>query len=175
MQRAMRQGEQAKSLQPEQFDRGSTRLIGKAFIIAILVLIAAPALNAFQIGPLSKGVAVGWAGIGVMLGGIALRWWANRTLGRFYTSTLCVAEGQEIIRQGPYKTLRHPGYSGVLLMWVGAGFATLNWVAVTIIILAMGVGYHYRIASEEAMLMTTFGEQYQTYKAHTWKLLPFVY
>jgi protein-S-isoprenylcysteine O-methyltransferase Ste14 len=175
LQRAMRQGEQAKSLQPEQFDRGSTRLIGKTFIIAILVLIAAPALNAFQIGPLSRGVAVGWAGIGFMLGGLALRWWSNRTLGRFYTSTLRVAEGQRIIRQGPYKILRHPGYSGVLLMWVGAGFATLNWVAVTVIMLAMGLSYHYRIVSEEAMLMTTFGEQYQTYKAHTWRLLPFVY
>jgi protein-S-isoprenylcysteine O-methyltransferase Ste14 len=64
---------------------------------------------------------------------------------------------------------------GVLLMWVGAGFATLNWVAVTVIMLAMGLSYHYRIVSEEAMLMTTFGEQYQTYKEHTWRLLPFVY
>jgi len=171
----MRQGEQAKSLHSGQFDRGSTRLIGKAFIIAILVLIAAPALNAFQIGGLSKGAVVGWAGIGVMLGGLALRWWANRTLGRFYTSTLRVYEGQRIIRQGPYKLLRHPGYSGMILMWVGAGFATLNWMAAAIVILAMGVSYHYRIVSEEAMLMTTFGEQYQTYKAHTWRLLPFVY
>jgi len=171
----MRQGEQAKSLRPEQFDRGSTRLIGKAFVIAIFALIVAPALNVFRIGSLSKGAAVGWAGIGVMLGGLALRWWANRTLGRFYTSTLRVSEGQRIIRQGPYKILRHPGYSGVILMWVGAGFATLNWMAGATVILAMGVSYHYRIVSEEAMLMTTFGEQYQAYKTHTWKLLPFVY
>src|SRR2546428_4732579 len=92
LQRAMRQGEQAKSLRSGQFDRGSTRLIGKAFIIAILALITAPVLNAFQVGRLGKGTAVGWAGIGVMLGGLALRWWANRALGRFYTSTLRVAE-----------------------------------------------------------------------------------
>ena len=175
LQRAMRQGEQAKSLHSGQFDRGSTKLIGKAFIIAILVLIAAPALNAFQIGPLSKGAAVGWAGVGVMFGGIALRWWANRTLGRFYTSTLRVAEGQRIIRQGPYKVLRHPGYSGVILIWVGAGFATLNWMAAAVIVLVVGASYRYRINSEEAMLMTTFGAEYQAYMAQTWKLLPFVY
>jgi len=174
LQRAMRQGEQAKSIRPEQFDRGSTRLIGRAFILAILVMIAAPVSNAFQIGRVGKG-AVGWAGIGVMLGGLALRLWANRTLGRFYTTTLRVAERQRIIRQGPYKILRHPGYSGVLLMWIGAGFATLNWIAATIIILVMVTGYHYRIISEEAMLLTTFGEQYQAYRADTWKLLPFVY
>jgi len=60
-------------------------------------------------------------------------------------------------------------------MWIGAGFATLNWIAATIIILVMVTGYHYRIISEEAMLLTTFGEQYQAYRADTWKLLPFVY
>jgi len=78
-------------------------------------------------------------------------------------------------RLSPDRLFPGPGYSGVILMWIGAGFATLNWMAAAIVILAMGVSYHYRIVSEEAMLMTTFGEQYQTYKAHTWRLLPFVY
>src|SRR5262249_2339689 len=99
----MRQGEQAKSLKTEQFDRRSTRFIGKAFLLAMLVLIADPVLNAFQVGRLAKGSDAGWVGIGVMLGGIALRSWANRTLGEFYTSTLRIAERQWIIRQGPYK------------------------------------------------------------------------
>src|SRR5262249_1165964 len=100
LQRAMRQGEQAKSLKPEQFDRGSTRLIGRAFILAILVMIAAPVSNAFQIGRVGKG-AVGWAGIGVMLGGLALRSWANRTLGRFYTSTFRLSSPRRITLQSP--------------------------------------------------------------------------
>src|SRR5215510_6539445 len=156
----MRQGEQAKSLEPEQFDRGSTRLIGIAFILAILVLITAPILNVFQIGRIGKGIAIGWAGIGIMLGGLALRLWANQTLGQFYTSTLRIAERQRIIRQGPYKVLRHPGYGGLLLTWAGAGLATENWIAATIIILVMFISYHYRIISEEAMLLTAFGEQY---------------
>jgi protein-S-isoprenylcysteine O-methyltransferase Ste14 len=175
LQRIMRQGEQAKSLQPEQFDRGSTRLIGIAFILAILVLITAPILNVFQIGRIGKGIAIGWAGIGIMLGGLALRLWANQTLGQFYTSTLRIAERQRIIRLGPYKVLRHPGYGGLLLTWAGAGLATENWLAATIIILVMFISYHYRIISEEAMLLTAFGEQYRAYMARTWKLLPFIY
>src|SRR5262245_4860771 len=101
LQRAMRQGEQAKSLRPEQFDRGSTRLIGRAFILAILVMIAAPVSNAFQIGRVGKG-AVGWAGIGVMLGGLALRLWANRTIGRFYTTAFRVSEHNRTCRKWPY-------------------------------------------------------------------------
>src|SRR5262249_60389116 len=104
LQRAMRQGEQAKSIRPEQFDRGSTRLIGRAFILAILVMIAAPVSNAFQIGRVGKG-AVGWAGIGVMLGGLGVRAWANRALGRFYSSPLEVAEIRAIVVPGPYEVL----------------------------------------------------------------------
>src|SRR5262249_29354442 len=169
------QGEQAKSLRPEQYDRGSTRLIGQAFFVAIIALIAAPILNAFQIGRLGKATLIGWAGIALMLGGLGLRIWANQTLGKFYTSTLRIAERQQIIQQGPYKILRHPGYSGILLMWVGAGLATANWMATAIIILVMIASYRYRVISEEAMLLSTFGEEYQAYSARTWRLLPFIY
>jgi protein-S-isoprenylcysteine O-methyltransferase len=175
LQRTMRQGEQARSLQTEQFDRGSTRLLGAAFMLAMVFLLAAPALDFFEIGRFGKNTAIGWAGIGVMLGGLGLRFWANRTLGRFYTTTLRVAESQPIIRQGPYKILRHPGYSGVLLLWIGAGIATANWIVTAAITSAMVISYHYRITSEESMLLSAFGAQYQAYRAHTWKLFPFVY
>ena len=175
LQRAMRQGEQAKSLRPEQYDRGSTRLIGQAFFVAILALIAAPILNAFQIGRLGKDIVIGWSGIALMLVGLGLRTWANRTLGNFYTSTLRVTDRQWVVQQGPYKILRHPGYSGVLLMWAGAGVATANWITTAIIILMMAVSYRYRIISEESMLLAQFGKEYQTYRARTWKMLPFIY
>jgi|SRR5262245_31672009 len=175
LQRSLRQGEEAKSLRVEQFDRGSTRLIGQAFLLAILASIIAPILNAFQIGRLGMGDAIGWFGIVVMLGGLALRVWANRILGRFYTSTLRVTDRQRIVRQGPYKILRHPGYSGIILMWAGAGLATANWIVTMVIILLMIASYRYRILSEEAMLQAKFGEEYQAYATHTWKLLPFIY
>jgi protein-S-isoprenylcysteine O-methyltransferase Ste14 len=175
LQRTLRQGEEAKSLRAEQFDRGSTRLIGQAFLLAILAFITAPILNAFQIGRLGIGDAIGWVGIVVMLGGLALRVWANRILGRFYTSTLRVTDRQRIVRQGPYKILRHPGYSGMILTWAGAGLATANWIMTMVIILLMISSYRYRILSEEAMLHAKFGEEYQAYATRTWKLLPFIY
>jgi protein-S-isoprenylcysteine O-methyltransferase Ste14 len=174
-QRTLRQGEQAKSLHAEQFDRGSTKLLGQVFFLTILALITAPILNALQIGRLGKGNAIGWVGIVVMLSGLALRVWANRILGQFYTSTLRVTDRQRIVQQGPYKILRHPGYSGMLLMWGGAGLASANWIATAVIILMMVSSYRYRIISEEAMLLAKFGEEYQAYSARTWKLLPFIY
>jgi protein-S-isoprenylcysteine O-methyltransferase len=174
MERLTRQGQEAKSLEFGPFDRGSTRLLGVAFLVAVLTLLVAPVLNAVQLG--GKGwTAVGWVGIGLMVSGIALRSWATRVLGRYYTRTLRTADDQKVIDHGPYKILRHPGYSGVLVMWAGAGCATLNWVAVTAVIVGMSGAYNYRIRCEEGMLRSALGQQYETYMARTWRLVPFAY
>ena len=109
------------------------------------------------------------------VGGMALRFWAARALGRFYTRTLRLANDQPVIDRGPYKVLRHPGYSGDLLMWAGAGFATVNWVVATAVIVGMCGAYCYRIWCEEAMLRSAVGQPYETYRARTWRLVPFVY
>jgi protein-S-isoprenylcysteine O-methyltransferase len=146
-----------------------------AFGLGILALVLAPLLNAFGVAYLDFGFPLGWAGITLMLGGLGLRWWSNATLGRFYTATLRLAEGQQIVKRGPYRLVRHPGYAGVLLLWVGAGLASQNWLAAGIVVTLMSAAYAYRIRSEESLLLTAFGEQYRDYMASTWRLVPWVY
>jgi protein-S-isoprenylcysteine O-methyltransferase len=175
LQRVLRRGEQARSLRPNQEDKGTTRLIGLAFGLGLLALILAPLLNRFEVAHLGLGFPVGWVGVSLMLGGLALRWWANAALGRFYTSTLRLAEDQQIVRAGPYRLVRHPGYGGVLLLWAGAGLASQNWAVAAIILSLMSVAYAYRIKSEESMLQTAFGGQYRSYMQSTWRLVPWVY
>jgi len=173
LERALRQGQQATSLEAGEADRGSTRRLGEAFAFTVLALLMAPALNVLYIGRLPS--RTGWIGVGIMLSGLALRWWAHQTLGRFYTRTLRVAQDQSVIRSGPYQVIRHPGYSGVLLLWVGAGLAVSNWIAAGVATLVMFTSYRYRIKSEESMLLATFGKEYQAYVAKTWRLIPFIY
>jgi protein-S-isoprenylcysteine O-methyltransferase len=175
LQRVLRRGERARSLRPNQEDKGTTKLIGLAFGFSILALILAPLLNRFEVAHLDLGFPLGWVGVTLMLGGLALRWWANAALGRFYTSTLRLAEDQQIVRAGPYRLVRHPGYGGVLLLWVGAGLASQNWAVAAIILSLMSVAYAYRIKSEESMLRTAFGEQYRSYMQSTWRLVPWVF
>jgi protein-S-isoprenylcysteine O-methyltransferase len=174
MERRTRHGPDAKSLGRGPFDRGSTSLLGRAFLAALVALLLAPVLNAFRIGVIGPA-AVGWVGVGLMLSGFALRFWATRALGRFYTRTLRIAGDQPVIDHGPYKVLRHPGYSGVLVMWAGAGLAALNWIVAAALIVGMGGVYGYRIRCEEEMLRSSLGQPYETYRARTWRLVPFLY
>jgi protein-S-isoprenylcysteine O-methyltransferase Ste14 len=175
LQRVMRRGEQARSLQSTPADRGSTKMLGAAFILGLLALVAAPVLNAQGIVEMSFGQVAGWTGIAVMVSGLTLRLWSQAVLGRYYTSTLRHAADQPILASGPYRFVRHPGYCGLLLAWVGAGLATVNWAVALSITLLMSAAYGYRIAAEEAMLRGAFGERYEEYMARTWRLIPYVY
>jgi protein-S-isoprenylcysteine O-methyltransferase Ste14 len=175
LERRLRQGESAQSLEAGAFDRKSTRVVGGAFLISMLSLLLAPGLNMLRRGRTSISPIAGWVGLGLMMSGISLRAWANTTLGAFYTRTLRVTTDQRLIEQGPYRLLRHPGYSGSLLLWLGAGLATMNWVVTMIIAIVTGSAYVYRLRSEEAMLAQTFGAAYHDYQQRTWKLIPLIY
>jgi protein-S-isoprenylcysteine O-methyltransferase len=175
LQRVLRQGQQARSLRPNQEDKGTTRLIGLAFGFSLLALMLAPLLNSLEVAHLDLGFPVGWVGVALMLSGLALRWWANAVLGRFYTSTLRLAEDPQIVQAGPYTLVRHPGYTGTLLLWVGAGLASQNWLVAGIILMLLSIAYACRMKSEESMLLTAFGEKYRDYKASTWRLVPWIF
>ncbi|HTX79244.1 MAG TPA: isoprenylcysteine carboxylmethyltransferase family protein [Longilinea sp.] len=172
--RGLRKGQQAQPFEADSFDRQSTRRLGAAYAISIIGLLAAPFLDYWSIGAIVPAW-VGWIGLVIALGGMALRAWANRVLGAFYTRTLRVTEDQTVVQNGPYRFIRHPGYLGVILMWVGAGLAAINWIVVILIIVIMSLAYHYRIQTEEAMLVQSLGQPYAEYKAHTWKLIPYIY
>jgi protein-S-isoprenylcysteine O-methyltransferase Ste14 len=175
LERRLRQGQSAQSLETGVFDRESTRVLGRAFLTSMLGLLLAPGLNLLRRGRTTISPVAGWAGLGLMVSGIGLRAWANTVLGAFYTRTLRVTADQRLIEQGPYRLLRHPGYSGSLLLWIGAGLATTNWLVTTLIAIVTGSAYVYRVRSEEAMLAQTFGAAYQDYRQRTWKLIPLIY
>jgi len=172
--RLLRQGDLARSFKRGQADQGSTRVVGAAFGLALLVLFLAPLLNWLSIGRLPNEM-LAWGGIVIMLAGLILRVWAARVLGTFYTRTLQTTTDHHLITQGPYQLIRHPGYLGSLLLWLGAACATSNWIAAVIIATPILGAYWYRIQAEETMLATAFPQEYQSYANHTWRLIPLLY
>jgi len=168
-----RKGQAAATLTGGPFGHASTRLMSLAVAISITLVIVANALNYLQIGVMAD--LIGWIGVVVMLFGTTLRVWASQTLGRLYTRTLHISAGQHVVQEGPYKYVRHPGYLGVILLWVGAGLATVNWIVAALVTLTFVAAHRYRINAEARMLVASFAEQYTAYAEQTWRLLPFIW
>jgi protein-S-isoprenylcysteine O-methyltransferase Ste14 len=114
-------------------------------------------------------------GIGLMLAGVALRWYSASTLGKYFTFDVAIQGGQTLVEAGPYRYVRHPSYSGALLTLLGFGLALGNWPGLAAVLLCMGSAYAYRIPIEEAALTAALGEPYEQYVRRTWRLVPFLF
>lgn len=119
--------------------------------------------------------ALFWLGIAVMLLGLAFRWYAIRSLGRFFTRTVATRAGQYVVDTGPYRLIRHPSYSGALLMFFGMGLAMTNWASLAAIMLGVFIGYGYRVRVEEQALCADLGQPYRDYMRRTRRFIPYVW
>lgn len=129
----IRTGDDAKTLKKTEYDKGSTRLLGLTFITSCLILTATPILNYFAIGTIKMNLGFNVLGLLVMVSGISLRIIAVSTLGKFYMRTLRKTENHEIVSRGIYKYLRHPGYLGNIVLFIGAGVSMGNALTVVVI------------------------------------------
>jgi protein-S-isoprenylcysteine O-methyltransferase len=173
--RAVRQGDAARDTSRGEHDAGSSVSIGVAYGLSIAAVGFAPFFNARGIAQIPLPDWVAWLGVALMACGIALRIWANRVLGAYYTRTLRIQSGQSVVRAGPYRLIRHPGYAGALLMWLGAILATRNWITLVVVGLSVTGVYLYRITTEERMLASALGGDYRAYMADTKRVIPWVW
>jgi protein-S-isoprenylcysteine O-methyltransferase Ste14 len=160
--RAVRQGDEARDTTRGQHDAGSSVAI-VAYGLSIAAVGFAPFFNARGIWSIALPDWVAWLGVALMVAGIALRIWANRVLGAYYMRTLRIQSGRSVVRAGPYRLIRHPGYTGALLMWLGAILATRNWITLVVVCVSVTSAYLYRIITEERMLASALGGDYQAY------------
>jgi len=167
----LRKDKTAKSIGKTEDDNKSTRLIGLTFFI---VLFLSFILNFLNIGQF-QNLLIANIGLAMMVTGLLLRIWSMKTLSKYYTRTLLVVDQQKIIRDSPYKIIRHPGYLSSILIWTGAGLGMQNIIIFFIASLLMCIAYYHRIINEEKMLKDQFGSQYQDYQKQSWRLIPFVW
>lgn len=107
-----------------------------------------------------------------MLAGVALRLWSFHVLGRNFSSEVSIDSGQELVKDGPYKLIRHPAYTGSLLTLAFLGLAFHSWIASCLILLMLLPCFLYRIYIGENALKTHFGPAYTLYCQKTWRLIP---
>ncbi len=127
----------------------------------------------------SARIGGGWIvfGLGelVFLAGLALRYWAVLTLGRFFKVTVSIQAGHRVVRSGPYRVLRHPSYTGVLAILLGLGLILGTWIGLAALIVLPLIGVLIRIRVEERVLLDALGDEYASYAAATKRLVPGVW
>jgi protein-S-isoprenylcysteine O-methyltransferase Ste14 len=159
---------------------GATRVGGGGLITVLPAIIAASVL--LYVGPhvvpgaaIRPGAAAFAVGLAIMIGGLLLRGWAIRTLGVYFTGRVMVSDDQPVITAGPYRLLRHPSYTGLLLACAGLGLAAANWVSVAAMVVLPLAAVLWRIHAEENALLATLGMPYRSYAAQHKRLVPFVW
>ena len=110
-----------------------------------------------------------------MLAGLAFRFYAMATLGKFFTYNVAIQSGQTLIEDGPYRYIRHPSYTGAIIVLIGFGLALGNWAGLLALLGVMALAYAYRISVEETALVRALGDRYKQYMTRTQRLIPFLF
>jgi len=160
---------------------GATRAggAGRGLIVLPPLLAATVLLHlAPRIAPaaaIRPGAAAFAVGMVILVAGLVLRGWSIMTLGEYFTGYVAVSADQPVVTAGPYRVLRHPSYTGLLLAFAGLGLTAANWVSLAGVVILPLVALLWRIHAEERALLATLGDRYRSYAAQHKRLIPLVW
>jgi len=107
--------------------------------------------------------------------GIAVAAWARHRLGTNWSGIVALKQDHTLVRNGPYRYVRHPIYSGIILAAAGTFLAVLPTLQGVISLLFILVGFRLKSRLEERVLSREFPEEYPRYCSEVKALVPFVY
>ena len=157
----------------EREDRSNRWIIGA---LGLLGLLSAwlPAYTDRKEFWVLDGDAVRWLGVALYVGGGALRLWPVFILGRRFSGLVAIQPGHMLVTDGLYSRIRNPSYLGLLILSLGWALAFRSGVGVLLAALNIPP-LIARMNSEERLLHAQFGQEYEAYRARTWRLLPGLY
>jgi protein-S-isoprenylcysteine O-methyltransferase Ste14 len=122
---------------------------------------------------LTRSMISFWGGVIVLATGLAFSIWARRYLGRNWSGIVTVKENHELIRTGPYRWVRHPIYSGLLVGFAGTAITVGEWRGIVATVLT-AYAFLLKIRLEERLMIETFGDAYRRYRSEVKALIPFI-
>jgi protein-S-isoprenylcysteine O-methyltransferase Ste14 len=118
--------------------------------------------------PLSDSVGVAFCAFGLW---VAI--WSRKVLGAEWSRDVELKQGHRLVQNGPYRLMRHPIYSGHLLMGLGTAIASGSLIAFAGLA-SFALGFWIKLKQEDRLLLRGFPDEYPPYKAHVRALIPFV-
>jgi protein-S-isoprenylcysteine O-methyltransferase Ste14 len=114
-----------------------------------------------------------WLGVALTSTGLLFCVWARFVLAGNWSDFVQVKQDHELVIDGPYQWVRHPIYTGLLLMFAGTALAVGEWRAVLAVVIAAAALWR-KLKLEEAVMRRQFGDAYARYAERTRALIPFV-
>lgn len=155
-------------------DRGTRTMV---FALTLTAIVAADVLS--EATGVRSSLRIDGAGtarwltaFAVIWLGLAIRVWAVVSLGRAFRTTVQVDTAQDVISHGPYRLIRHPSYTGILLAAAGFGLALDTWPGLALCVVLPLAALVRRIQVEEAELIRVLGDPYRDYIGRTKRLIP---
>ncbi len=116
-----------------------------------------------------------YTGIALCILGFIIRWAAIAQLGKAFTVDVSISKTHKVKDDGLYKLIRHPSYSGIVMIFLGLSFLFGSWYAILIVNIPTFIALSFRIKVEEELLESAFGDEYKNYKKRTKKIIPGIY
>lgn len=144
-------------------------------VLPVSITLAFQAAWLYPAGKLHGGAALAALGGALVMIGLLLRYHAIRRLGRWFTVDVALAPGQTLLRDGPYRFIRHPSYTGALLALCGIGLLLDNIFSLAVIVIPPLLVFLRRILVEEQAMSEAFSPEWAAYRVRTWRLVPGFY
>jgi protein-S-isoprenylcysteine O-methyltransferase Ste14 len=125
--------------------------------------------------PKVQFISLGWIPLVVVGAGFLLRWIAIFQLREAFTVDVAISKTHQLKQDGLYRLVRHPSYTGLLLIFLGISLLLHNWTSMFLVNVPVIIALLYRIRIEEEALCEAFGQLYREYMQKTKRLIPFLY
>jgi len=153
-------------------DKGSLWVLFSLITLGYALSFAIGATKTGRIHAWNAFFAIGMALIAI---GLVIRIHSILTLRQYFTYSVAKVENHKIIETGLYKFIRHPGYLGQLIIFLGISTSISNWLSILVMLIPVTLGYLYRIKVEERFMVEQLGEDYLKYQERTKRLIPMIY
>ena len=164
--------QRGKSIVTTSSDKGSLWLLYTLITIGYALSFS---IGATKIGRMNHWAAFFVVGVVLTVIGLMIRIQSMLTLKQYFTYSISQVENHELVETGLYKTIRHPGYLGQLMIFAGISTSLSNWLSILLMMIPITIGYIYRIKVEERFMIGQMGENYLNYQKRTKRIIPMIY
>ncbi len=149
------------------------RIFKFAMTIAMFIVIYFPGLFHLHEAPATRNPISGGAGVALCAAGLLVLIAARRALGKNWSDLVVLKEGHQVVQSGPYRWVRHPLYSGMLLALLGSALA-VGTRAAYVITACCFLGLFIKSRREEGLLSKEL-PSYAEYRRHVKGFVPHVF